>query len=105
MSDMRVSPGASHRAGGPGAWSRAQSDQAGARLCAQWNNPSNDGKLITDAIDNLEASIDEGGQLEDIWASTQVGMLATRPKLWKSGNFQALRDEAKAHVLTLSVLA
>ena len=24
--------------------------------------------------------------------------LATRPKLWKSGNFQALHDEAKAHV-------
>ena len=29
---------------GRGAWSRAQSDQAGARLRAQWNNPSNDGK-------------------------------------------------------------
>ena len=36
--------------------------------------------------------------MEDIWASTQVGMLATRPKLWGKGNFQALHDEAKAHV-------
>ena len=31
MSDMRVSPGASHRAGGPGGMVTGESDQAGAR--------------------------------------------------------------------------
>ena len=90
---------APQRAGGPGAWSRGESDQAGARSTRpmekpihRWERPS----LMEEPLTNRrDADFDKRGAVKRRRVHTKPSMLATRPKLG-NGNLQELNDEAKA---------
>ena len=99
MSDMRVSPGASHRAGGPGGMVTGTVTRRGRGLTRpmekpihRWKRPS----LMEEPLTNRrDADIDKRGAVKRRRVHTKPSMLATRPKLG-NGNLQELNDEAKA---------
>ena len=103
---MRVSPGASHRAGGPGGMVTGESDQAGARPYAPNGITHRTmGKPITDAIDNLEASIDEGGNWKTFERALELVCSQRVQNFWKAETSKHSTTKRKPTSHTLSVLA